>query len=120
MTPEDVPRQNKRVCSPFLFSHAAISSRPNPSRRSRPNFMSSVLLSSVISIEKRERNGLQAVYIYVKSMHEVYREYAKYLRTCPLIKIVVSVSLLALDSNRVARTSRAFKIGIERELVCFL
>ena len=32
-------------------------------------------------------------------------------------KISVSVSLLALDSNRVARTSRVFKIGIERELV---
>ena len=32
-------------------------------------------------------------------------------------KIFVSESLLALDSNRVARTSRVFKIGIERELV---
>ena len=32
-------------------------------------------------------------------------------------KIFVSVSLLALDSNRVARTSRVFKIRIERELV---
>ena len=32
-------------------------------------------------------------------------------------KIFVSVSLLALDSNRVARASRVFKIGIERELV---
>ena len=32
-------------------------------------------------------------------------------------KIFVSVSLLALDSNRVAQTSRVFKIGIERELV---
>ena len=32
-------------------------------------------------------------------------------------KIFVSESLLALDSNRLARTSRVFKIGIERELV---
>ena len=32
-------------------------------------------------------------------------------------KISVSVSLLALDSNPVARTSRVFKIGVERELV---
>ena len=32
-------------------------------------------------------------------------------------KIFISESLLALDSNRVARTSRVFKIGIERELV---
>ena len=32
-------------------------------------------------------------------------------------KILVSVSLLALESNRVARTSRQFKIGIDRELV---
>ena len=32
-------------------------------------------------------------------------------------KIFVSVSLLALDSNRVARASRVFKIGTERELV---
>ena len=32
-------------------------------------------------------------------------------------KIFVSVLSLALDSNRVARTSRVFKIGIERELV---
>ena len=32
-------------------------------------------------------------------------------------EIFVSVSLLALDSNRVARTSRVFKIGIEREFV---
>ena len=32
-------------------------------------------------------------------------------------KIFVSVSLLALDSNRVARTSRVFKTGIECELV---
>ena len=32
-------------------------------------------------------------------------------------KIFVPVSLLALDSNRVARASRVFKIGIERELV---
>ena len=46
----------------FLFSRATVSSRPNPSRRSRPNFVSSVLLSSVISLEKRERNGLQAVF----------------------------------------------------------
>ena len=34
-------------------------------------------------------------------------------------KIFVFESLLALDSNRVARTSRVFKIGIERELVNF-
>ena len=34
-----------------------------------------------------------------------------------LFKIFVSESLFALDSNRVARTSRAFKIGIEHELV---
>ena len=32
-------------------------------------------------------------------------------------KIFVFESLLALDLNRVARTSRVFKIGIERELV---
>ena len=32
-------------------------------------------------------------------------------------KIFISASLLALDSNRVPRTSRVFKIGIERELV---
>ena len=32
-------------------------------------------------------------------------------------KIFVSVSLLALDSNREARASYVFKIGIERELV---
>ena len=32
-------------------------------------------------------------------------------------KIFVSESLLALDSNRVVRTSRVFKIDIERELV---
>ena len=32
-------------------------------------------------------------------------------------KIFVSVSSLALDSNREARTSRVFTIGIERKLV---
>ena len=32
-------------------------------------------------------------------------------------KIFVSVSLLALDSNREARTSRVFTLGIERKLV---
>ena len=32
-------------------------------------------------------------------------------------KIFVSESLLVLDSNRVAQTSRVFKISIERELV---
>ena len=32
-------------------------------------------------------------------------------------KIFVSATLLALHSNRVARTSRVFKIGIERKLV---
>ena len=32
-------------------------------------------------------------------------------------KIFVSASLLVLDSNRVARASRVFKIGIEHELV---
>ena len=31
--------------------------------------------------------------------------------------IFVSASILALDSNRMARTSRVFKIEIERELV---
>ena len=42
---------------------SSVSSRPNPSCRSLPNFVSSVLFSSVISLEKRERNGLQAVYL---------------------------------------------------------
>ena len=51
------------------------------------------------------------------------KEYARLIPTVREIftngplKIFVSVSLLALDSNRVARTSRVFKIGIERELV---
>ena len=44
LTPEDFPRQNKRVCSPFLFSRATVSTRPNPSHRYRPNFMSSRVL----------------------------------------------------------------------------
>ena len=35
-------------------------------------------------------------------------------------KIFVSVSLLARDSNREARTSRVFEIGIERELGIFV
>ena len=40
------------------LGRATVSTRPNPSRRSRPNFK-----QSAISIEKRERNGLQAGYL---------------------------------------------------------
>ena len=36
-----------------------------------------------------------------------------------LFKTFVSVSLLALDSNRVARTSRVFKIGIKNKYRTF-
>ena len=44
----------------LLFSRAAVSSRPNSSRRSRHNFASSVLLlsHSVISREKRTASSL--------------------------------------------------------------
>ena len=48
------------------------------------------------------------------------KEYARSIPTIREIftngpfKIVVSVSLLALDSNRVARTSRVSKIGIKK------
>ena len=51
------------------------------------------------------------------------KEYARLIPTIReiftngLFKIFVSVSLLALDLNRVARTSSVFKIGLERELV---
>ena len=65
--------------------------------------------------------------IYAKSMHEVPQliPTIREIFTNGPFKILLSESLLALDSNRVARTSRVFKIGIERELVisvevCFL
>ena len=50
-------------------------------------------------------------------MHEVPRlipTILEYLRTVPLKYLFLQ---LPLDSNRVARTLRAFKIGIEREFV---
>ena len=52
-------------------------------------------------------------------MHEVRRliPTIREIFTNGPFKIFVSELLLALDSNRVARTSRVFKIGIERELV---
>ena len=45
----------------------------------------------------------------IPTIHEIF--------TNGPFKIFVSVPLLALDSNREARTSRVFKIGIECELV---
>ena len=52
-------------------------------------------------------------------MHEVQRLIStiREIFTHSPYKIFFSSSLLALDSNRVARTTCAFKIGIERELV---
>ena len=52
-------------------------------------------------------------------MHEVRQLILTIREIFPngLFKIFISVSLLALGSNREARTSRVFKIGIERELV---
>ena len=46
---------SKRVRKKWRIN-LTVSSRPNPSHRSRPNFASSLFLSSVISQEKRERN----------------------------------------------------------------
>ena len=62
------------------------------------------------------------VCIYVKSMHEVGRlvpTIREVFKNGPF-KIFVSVLFLALDSNREARTSRVFKIGIERKLVIYV
>ena len=52
-------------------------------------------------------------------MHEVRRliPTTREILTNGPFKIFVSVSLLALDSNHEARTSRVLKMSIERELV---
>ena len=52
-------------------------------------------------------------------MHEVPRLMPTILEvfTNGAFKMFISASLLALDSNRVAQTSRVFKIGTERELI---
>ena len=58
---------------------------------------------------------MSLVCIYVKSMHEVPRlmPIIRKIFTNGSFKTFVSVPLLALDSNRVARALRVFKIGIE-------
>ena len=55
-------------------------------------------------------------------MHEVPRLMSTISEICTNgpFKIFVSASVLAFDSNRVARISRVFKIGIKGELVIYV
>ena len=79
-----------------------------------------ICITGLLLVRGGEDSAL--VCIYVKSMHEVRRlvpTIREVFKNGPF-KIFVSVLFLALDSNREARTSRVFKIGIERKLVIYV
>ena len=85
----------KYVC--LLACHRLVSSRPSPSHHSRPNFVSSMLLLSVISIEKRERSGLQAVYVCLMMETNLYEAFSSMGSARCTFRLLIIVSIMVFE-----------------------